>query len=78
MPFIVCKFGGSSLAAGDRCLRVRDSIRSDPSRRALVVSAPGRRDARARAAAGDRLSALRDRLSRLDPARTTLKRCGAP
>ena len=46
MPFIVCKFGGSSLAAGDRFLRVRDIIRSDPSRRAIVVSAPGRRDAK--------------------------------
>lgn len=44
MPFIVCKFGGSSLAAGDRFLRVRDIIRSDPSRRAIVVSAPGRRN----------------------------------
>ncbi len=43
MPFIVCKFGGSSLATGDRFLSVRDIVRSDPSRRAIVVSAPGRR-----------------------------------
>ncbi len=43
MPFIVCKFGGSSLAAGDRFLRVRDIVRGDPARRAVVVSAPGRR-----------------------------------
>ena len=39
---IVCKFGGSSLADAACFRRVRDIIRSDPRRRHIVVSAPGR------------------------------------
>lgn len=40
---IVAKFGGSSLAEGRSFLAVRDILRADPSRKAVVVSAPGRR-----------------------------------
>jgi aspartate kinase len=41
----VCKFGGSSLADAARFLRVREIVLSDPDRRAVVVSAPGKRHA---------------------------------
>lgn len=41
----VSKFGGSSLADARCFLRVRDIIRADPSRRVVVVSAPGKRHA---------------------------------
>ncbi len=37
-----CKFGGSSLADGARVAKVAELIRSDPRRRYVVVSAPGR------------------------------------
>jgi aspartate kinase len=37
------KFGGSSLSDGKQFAKVRDIIRSDPSRKAVIVSAPGRR-----------------------------------
>jgi len=40
----VCKFGGSSLASAEQFRKVADIIASDPSRRIIVVSAPGRRD----------------------------------
>ena len=43
MSLIVCKFGGSSLADGTNITRVTDIIRSDPSRKYVVVSAPGKR-----------------------------------
>ncbi|MCE9586112.1 aspartate kinase [Candidatus Uhrbacteria bacterium] len=39
-----CKFGGSSLADGARVAKVAELIRSDPRRRYVVVSAPGRKD----------------------------------
>ncbi len=39
----VCKFGGSSLASADQIRKVCDIILDDPSRRVLVVSAPGKR-----------------------------------
>lgn len=37
-----CKFGGSSLADGERVVKAADLIRSDTRRRYVVVSAPGR------------------------------------
>lgn len=40
---IVCKFGGTSLADATNIRRVADIIRSDPDRRFVVVSAPGKR-----------------------------------
>ncbi|NOZ23099.1 MAG: aspartate kinase [Planctomycetes bacterium] len=40
----VVKFGGSSLATAEQIRKVCDIIRSDPDRRLIVVSAPGRRD----------------------------------
>tara|TARA_B100001989_G_scaffold250575_1_gene227945 strand:- start:72 stop:1376 length:1305 start_codon:yes stop_codon:yes gene_type:complete len=40
----VAKFGGSSLADSSAVLRVIDIIQSDPSRRVIVVSAPGKRN----------------------------------
>jgi aspartate kinase len=42
---IVCKFGGTSLASVDNIKRVVEIIKSDPRRRIIVVSAPGKRDA---------------------------------
>ena len=43
MSLSVCKFGGSSLADGNNISRVTEIIGSDPSRRFVVVSAPGKR-----------------------------------
>jgi len=40
---IVCKFGGTSLATADQLRKVADIINSDPDRRIVVVSAPGKR-----------------------------------
>ena len=39
----VCKFGGSSLADGKSYEHAVDIIKSDPERRAIVTSAPGKR-----------------------------------
>ena len=39
----VAKFGGSSLSDGAHMKQVRDIILSDPARRVIVVSAPGKR-----------------------------------
>ncbi len=39
----VCKFGGSSLADANQIRKVCDIILADPQRRAIVVSAPGKR-----------------------------------
>jgi aspartate kinase len=39
----VAKFGGSSLASAEQVGRVSDIVTSDPDRRLIVVSAPGRR-----------------------------------
>jgi aspartate kinase len=40
----VCKFGGSSLSDAERIGKVCDIVVSDPERRIVVVSAPGKRD----------------------------------
>ena len=40
----VCKFGGSSVANATQIQKLIDIIRSDPERRIVVVSAPGKRD----------------------------------
>ena len=45
MSRIVCKFGGSSLADAARIQRVAGIVRGDPSRRFIVLSAPGKRSA---------------------------------
>lgn len=42
MEEIVCKFGGSSLASAEQIRKVRDIIHSNPHRRYVVVSAPGK------------------------------------
>ncbi len=39
----VCKFGGTSLADGGQLKKVCDIVLADPSRRIVVVSAPGKR-----------------------------------
>ena len=39
----VAKFGGSSLADAHQFEKVRKIVRSDPARRVVVVSAPGKR-----------------------------------
>ena len=43
MSLKVCKFGGSSLADAEHFLKVRAIINSDPERKIVVVSAPGKR-----------------------------------
>ena len=43
MSLTVCKFGGSSLADGNNIARVTEIVKADPSRRFVVVSAPGKR-----------------------------------
>ena len=40
----VCKFGGSSLADAKQLTKVIDIVLSDPQRRVVVVSAPGKRN----------------------------------
>lgn len=40
----VCKFGGSSLADTNQVEKVRSIVKSDPERRIVVVSAPGKSD----------------------------------
>ena len=44
MESIVCKFGGTSLADADQIMKVRDILQSDPNRKYVVPSAPGKRD----------------------------------
>jgi aspartate kinase len=39
----ICKFGGSSLSCADQIRRVCDIILDDPTRKIVVVSAPGKR-----------------------------------
>ena len=39
----VCKFGGTSLATAKTLELVKDIILSDPERKFVVVSAPGKR-----------------------------------
>ena len=41
---IVAKFGGTSLASASQIKKVCDIITSEPARRIVVVSAPGKRD----------------------------------
>lgn len=41
----VVKFGGSSLSSGEQFAKVKKIIEFDPSRRVVIVSAPGRRTA---------------------------------
>ena len=41
---IVCKFGGSSVAEASQILKVKSIVESDPDRRLIVVSAPGKRN----------------------------------
>lgn len=43
MSLTVCKFGGTSLADGNNIERVADIVKSDASRKFVVVSAPGKR-----------------------------------
>ncbi len=45
MTIKVCKFGGSSLADARMMQKVKAIVESDPSRRYVVPSAPGKRDA---------------------------------
>jgi len=40
----VCKFGGTSLANAEQFKKVRAIIEADPSRRVIVLSAPGKRN----------------------------------
>ena len=42
----VVKFGGSSLASASQLKKVLNIVKSDPERRFVVVSAPGKRDAK--------------------------------
>ena len=40
----VCKFGGSSVADANQVAKIVDIVLADPSRKIIVVSAPGKRD----------------------------------
>ena len=40
---VVAKFGGTSLSSAEQFRKVRDIVRSDPGRRFIVASAPGKR-----------------------------------
>jgi aspartate kinase len=44
MESIVCKFGGTSLADAEQITKVRHILESEPKRRFVVPSAPGKRD----------------------------------
>lgn len=44
MSTLVCKFGGSSVASAAQLQKVRAIVESDPRRRIVVPSAPGKRD----------------------------------
>ena len=44
MEFLVCKFGGTSLADAAQIRKVREIVRADARRRFVVVSAPGKRN----------------------------------
>ena len=44
MSLKVLKFGGSSLADAEHFRQVAEIIKSDPTRRYIVASAPGKRD----------------------------------
>ena len=39
----VCKFGGTSVASSDQIKKVAQIVKADPSRKIIVVSAPGKR-----------------------------------
>ena len=43
---VVCKFGGTSLASAAQIRKVAAIVRADSRRRAVVVSAPGKRDSK--------------------------------
>ena len=43
MRTVVAKFGGTSLADAGQFRKVQQIIKSDPDRRFIVVSAPGKR-----------------------------------
>lgn len=43
MPFIVSKFGGTSLCSGEMFLRAAALVKENPERRIVVASAPGKR-----------------------------------
>src|SRR6056297_2178472 len=42
MDFIVCKFGGSSVASAERLRQIEHILELDNRRRCVVVSAPGK------------------------------------
>ena len=46
MGLKVLKFGGSSLADAEHFRAVADIIKSDPERRYIVASAPGKRNSK--------------------------------
>jgi aspartate kinase len=43
MGLKVCKFGGTSMAEYKTIIKVADIVKSDPDRKFVVVSAPGKR-----------------------------------
>ena len=43
MNIKVCKFGGTSMADGNVILSAAKTVNADPTRRYVVVSAPGKR-----------------------------------
>ena len=43
MKMKVCKFGGTSVASAEQIKKVVEIVKSDPARKIIVVSAPGKR-----------------------------------
>ncbi len=43
MSVKVCKFGGTSVASADQIKKVAQIVKADPTRKIIVVSAPGKR-----------------------------------
>ena len=59
MDYKVCKFGGSSVASAEQIRKVSGIVRSDPARKYVVVSAPGKHG-QARTKVTDLLISLAD------------------
>ena len=87
---VVAKFGGTSVADAGQVRKISDIVRSDPARRFIVVSAPGKRfsddikvtdlllDLYEKAKAGEPFAAElpSTRNSRSSSSRSGLSRCG--
>ena len=79
MARIVSKFGGTSLAAADGFLRVRDIVMSDERRRWIVVSGAGARlGIASRGGYGPASVRQRPRRQRMSPSGVASITCSLP